>query len=83
MIEERIILALGHVLGRRGKKITLESRLVEDLRVDSLDMMMVIADLEDEFLITFDEESFTDVVTVKDIVSKVKASGYMEMLIFE
>jgi acyl carrier protein len=74
-MEDRLIFTLNHILSRRSKKITLESRLVEDLRVDSLDLLMVLADLEDEFAISLTEEDFKDVVTVNDIAAKLRARG--------
>jgi acyl carrier protein len=47
--------------------------LREDLYVDSVDMSMIIGDLEDEFEITITDDEFADVVTVNDIVDKLKA----------
>jgi len=49
--------------------------LREDLFVDSIDMSMIIGDLEDEFEITITDDEFADVVTVNDIVEKLKARG--------
>jgi len=43
--------------------------------VDSLDMSMIIGDLEDEFEITITDEEFANVVTVNDIVEMLKARG--------
>ena len=74
-MEDRIIFTLKHVLNKRSMKITLESRLVEDLKVDSLDLLMILADLEDEFSITLAEEDFKDVVTVNDIAIKLRVRG--------
>lgn len=73
-MEDRIIITLKHVLEKRPK-ITLESRLREDLKVDSLDLLMILADLEDEFSITIAEDDFLDVVTVNDIAVKLRARG--------
>ncbi|HEY8910141.1 MAG TPA: acyl carrier protein [Desulfosporosinus sp.] len=74
-MEDRIIFTLKHVLAKRSKNITLESRLVEDLQVDSLDLLMILSDLEDEFSITIDEADFLKVVTVNDIVVKLRIRG--------
>jgi len=49
--------------------------LREDLFVDSIDMSMIIGDLEDEFEITITDEEFANVVTVNDIVEMLKARG--------
>ena len=38
-------------------------------------MSMIIGDLEDEFEITITDDEFADVVTVNDIVEKLKSRG--------
>ncbi|MFA5245646.1 MAG: acyl carrier protein [Pedobacter sp.] len=82
-MENRVILTLKHVISNKtSKKITLESRLREDLNVDSIDFLMIIGDLEDEFSITIDEDEFLDVVTVKDIVEKLKARGLTRRIVW-
>lgn len=65
---------IRHLL-KRGTKIALESRLIEDLKLDSLDLLLIISDLEDEFSITIAEDDFLNVVTVNDIVAKMRARG--------
>ncbi|MDR3667457.1 MAG: acyl carrier protein [Ignavibacteriaceae bacterium] len=74
-MEDRVLFTLNHILQRKKRKITLESRLREDLFVDSVDMSMIIGDLEDEFEITITDDEFADVVTVNDIVEKLKSRG--------
>jgi len=73
-MEDRIMFIIRHLL-KRGTKITSESRLIEDLKLDSLDLLMILSDLEDEFSITIAEDDFAGVVTVNDIVVKMKARG--------
>ncbi|MDO0824173.1 acyl carrier protein [Desulfosporosinus nitroreducens] len=74
-MEDRIIMTIQSVLDKRPV-ITLDSHLLEDLRVDSLDKLMILSALEDEFAITIAEDDFADVVTIKDIVMKLKARGF-------
>ena len=74
-MEDRVLFTLNHILQRKKRKITLESRLREDLFVDSVDMSMIIGDLEDEFEISITDDEFADVVTVNDIVEKLKSRG--------
>ena len=45
---------------------TKESRLIEDLGMDSIGMMMLSMSIEDEFGVTFDEPVYF--VTVKDVL---------------
>ncbi|MDD4752754.1 MAG: phosphopantetheine-binding protein [Desulfitobacteriaceae bacterium] len=71
-LEERIITVLQENLEKRPE-IKLTSRLAEDLHVDSLDKMMIIGALEDEFSTTIDEDDFADVLTVNDIVERIKS----------
>lgn len=73
-MEDRVLSTLKHVLQKRNM-ITLDSRLREDLNVDSLEMLMIIGDLEDEFGITIADDDFADVVTVDDIAEKLRAGG--------
>lgn len=77
-MEDRVLFTLNHILQKKKRKITLESRLREDIFVDSLDMSMIIGDLEDEFEITITDNEFANVVTVNDIVEILKARGLSE-----
>lgn len=74
-MEDRVLFTINHILRKKKRKITLESRLWEDLFVDSLDMLMIIGDLEDDFEITITDDEFANVVTVNDIVEMLKARG--------
>ena len=51
--------------------VTLETRLLEDLKFDSLGMMMLAMSMEDEFGISFDEP--VNFATVKDVLDFIKA----------
>ena len=51
--------------------VTLETRLLEDLKFDSLGMMMLAMAMEDEFGISFDEP--VNFATVQDVLDFVKA----------
>ncbi|MDR3602829.1 MAG: phosphopantetheine-binding protein [Desulfosporosinus sp.] len=73
-MEDRIMFTIRHLL-KKGSKISLESRLVADLNLDSLDLLMILSDLEDEFNITIAEEDLKGVVTVNDIAVRLRARG--------
>jgi acyl carrier protein len=51
-----------------GKTVHPDDRIVEDLGIDSLDKLMIIHDLEDEFNITIDDEDLKGIKLVRDIV---------------
>ncbi len=50
-------------------KITPESRLMEDLKADSANIMVMIMDMEDRFGITVEDEQIMKLKTVGDVVS--------------
>ena len=55
--------------------ITEETRLVEDLKADSANIMVMIMDLEDQFGITVEDDQIMKMRTVGDVldyVTKVK-----------
>lgn len=54
------------------KKVTLSSRLVEDLEADSLSVVELIMAIEKEFDIDVDDEAAQKIKTVQDIVSYVE-----------
>lgn len=76
-MEDRVINTIQSVLDKRPV-ITIDSRLLEDLKVDSLDKLMIVSALEDEFAISIAEDDFADVVTVNEIVVKIKARVFKE-----
>ena len=50
-------------------KITLESDFVADLGADSIDLVEIYMDLEDEFKISVPDEELPNIKTVNDLVS--------------
>jgi acyl carrier protein len=54
-----------------GNTINPEDRIVEDLKVDSLDKLMIIHDIEDEFNITVEENELKQLRIVQDIIDAV------------
>lgn len=52
--------------------LDLSKKLIDDLGVDSLDTMMIINGLEDEFGIAINEDDFKDIKTIGDIVTALR-----------
>ena len=70
---EKIRKALAEQLGVDESKITAESRIVEDLGADSLDIVELLMNLEEEYNISVSEEEATTIATVGDFVALVEA----------
>ena len=49
-------------------KITLESRLNEDLDADSIDVADVVMDIEEKYGFEFSDEDAENIVEIKDLV---------------
>ena len=69
---EQIKKALAEQLGVDASKITAESRIVEDLGADSLDVVELLMNLEEEYNITVSEDEATKISTVGDFAALVE-----------
>lgn len=56
VVEQRVCDVASEQLGIRREAVLPASRLIEDLRCDSLDLVELIMELEDEFLVTIPNE---------------------------
>lgn len=65
---ERVQAIIAKELGIEKEKITMDSRLTEDLGADSLDAVELIMALEDEFGMEVDDEGAMKIKKVSDIV---------------
>lgn len=52
-----------------------ESRFIDDLGADSLDLFQIITNIEDEFQIVIDNKEIEKVITVGDAALQVKNAG--------
>ncbi len=68
MLSDKVKKALAEQLMLDEADIKTESRLVEDLGADSLDLVQLLILLEKEYSVTFEEEEIKDVKTVGDII---------------
>lgn len=71
-MEEKIIDLIAEKLGKKKETITMETRLVEDLGADSLDVVELIMTFEDEFGVSLPDEDVSKMKTVGDIISYIK-----------
>lgn len=68
-MEEKVINMIAKKLGKKPGEITLQSRLVEDLNADSLDVVELLMLLEDDYGITIPDEEAVKLSTIADIVA--------------
>lgn len=66
---DKIAEMLAEQLGIAKSKVTLESRIIEDLGADSLDVVELLMTLEDETGKTIPDEQVTTIKTVGDLVA--------------
>ena len=74
-IEKKIVELVAEVLVDVNKEnIRLDSKIVEDLGAESLDIYDMIALLEDEFGLEISDEEVEKIRTVQDVADFIKAS---------
>ena len=56
----------------KGKEINLDNKFREDLQADSIKVLSVIMDIEDEYNLELDEETIRSIVTVRDLVEYIE-----------
>ena len=69
---ETIKSLIGEQLKIDPAKITRDSRLMEDLKADSANIMVMIMDLEDRFGITVEDDQIMRRRTVGDVVDYIE-----------
>ncbi len=72
LVEERIIAGLAKIKMKPAAEIHKQSRLIEDLEIDSLDTLDLIFQLEEEFNIEIPQEDQLPFVTVQDVITYVE-----------
>jgi acyl carrier protein len=73
-LNERVLKAIRSCK-KNVSEISADTKLREDLDFNSLDMLMLISELEDEFNVNIDESHFDDIKTVGDIIEKFHGAG--------
>jgi acyl carrier protein len=69
------LLELQEILSKKFSKnipITLETRLLEDLSFDSLDVVELVVEIEDTFGVELNEDHLTRVKTVGDLIKEIQ-----------
>ena len=72
MVYETVAGMIAKQLRMDEKDITPDKRLVEDLKADSANVMVLIMDLEDQFNMTVDDSAITTLKTVGDVAKYIE-----------
>ena len=56
----------------KGKEIELDTKFIEGLQADSIKILSVVMDIEDEYNLELDEETIRSMVTVRDLVEYIE-----------
>ena len=73
MVFETVAGMIAKQLKMDVKDITPDKRLVEDLKADSANVMVMIMDMEDTFNITVEDDAINTLKTVGDVVNYIDA----------
>ena len=70
MVFEKVRDAIVAQLGCDAEKVTEDALLIDDLKADSLDIVELVMDLEQEFDVEIPDEELPNVHTIGDIVAR-------------
>ncbi len=73
MVFETVAPMIAKQLRMDVSKVTRDAKLVEDLKADSANIMVMIMDLEDKFGIMVEDEVIVRLKTVGDVVDYIEA----------
>ncbi len=68
MIFEKVKSVIAEQTGINPETITMDSSFVEDLNIDSIDLIELIMMLEEEYNIEFSEDDAEKIKTIGDVV---------------
>lgn len=67
-MKNEVIEIISKVTEIPTKKISLESNLIKDLELESLDLVSLVAEFEEKYNIVVDDKDIKNLQTVNDIV---------------
>lgn len=67
-IFDKVTELIAMQMGLDKSAITMKTRMLEDLKADSANVIMLVMDLENEFNIAVDDDVLMGIKTVEDVV---------------
>ena len=71
-VEEKVVGIVSEQLSVPKEEITRESSFVDDLKADSLDVVELVMEFEDEFEITIPDDDYEKIRTVGDAINYIE-----------
>ncbi|MBM7618957.1 acyl carrier protein [Sutcliffiella halmapala] len=71
---ERVTKIIVDRLGVDESEVNLDSKFKDDLGADSLDVVELVMELEDEFELEISDDEAENITTVADVVNYIKAN---------
>lgn len=71
-VEEKVVAIVSEQLSIPKEDIKLESSFVDDLKADSLDVVELVMEFEDEFGVTIPDEDYEKIKTVGDAIKYIQ-----------
>ncbi len=78
MLEEEIIKIVSDQLNIKASKISLDSKFLDDLGADSLDVVELVMSFEDKYGIEISNEDAENLIYVRDVVDYVRKNAKQE-----
>ena len=75
MTEEKVIGIVSEQLVVPKDEVTRESSFVDDLKADSLDVVELVMEFEDEFGITIPDDDYDKIKTVGDAITYIDSKS--------
>ena len=73
-VAARVVRIAAEILSLDGPSPSLDSRVVDDLGADSIDLFSLVSALEDEFGGSIDEDDMNAMETLRDIVEYIQSA---------
>lgn len=71
-VEPKVITIVSEQLGVPQEEVARESSFVDDLKADSLDVVELVMEFEDEFEITIPDDDYEKIRTVGDAIDYIE-----------